>query len=112
MSLRKKLNLGWNGKEAELLVTLEIVSRIEQKVSPSWIQSQFAKGHPPLAETAKLLSLLLAEAGITATQDDIYYELHYSEDATALYALITDVLTSFIPQQKKKDSGKKLPKSK
>lgn len=74
--------LGWQGKTYTLKPTMEILNRIEQKVSLSSLAASFAVGAPKLSFVAVAVATMLQIAGADATDEQVYAELLHGDPAT------------------------------
>jgi hypothetical protein len=102
MSLRKKLELNWQGEEYSLLVTMEVIDRIDDKVNVGKLLYSEAVDDVRITKKAKLIATVLSEAGAEVSQEDVYNEL-MAVDSAEVNALYSSVLWAMIPEQKKKD---------
>lgn len=113
MSLRTKLELNWQGKEYPLLVTMEVIDRVEDKISAAALLAQMSTGDVRLSHVAKFLALVLSEAGANVTQEQVYIGMFEDGEHTIQSAqeMVGLVASAFFPQAKKKE-GKKPTKAK
>ena len=106
MSLRKQLELTWQGKLYKLLVTMEVIDRVDDKISTGVLLARQATGDVRFAKIAKFISIVLNEAGATTTQESVYCGMF--EDGTTSMTeaqeLLGYILSAFFPAQKKKDT--------
>lgn len=114
MSLRKKLELNWEGKVYTLLVTMEVIDRVDDKISTGILLARQGVGDVRLSHVAKFLSIVLNEAGAKTTQESVYEGMFADGKASMIEAqgLMGLVLSAFFPAPKKKDSVKKVTKIK
>jgi len=113
MAMRKKLELNWKGKDYALLVNMEVIDRVEDKISLGVVLSRQLTGDIRFSHVARLISIVLNEAGANTTQEDVY-EYMFSDGNVTMQettALLTYVLSAFFPEAKKKDSLAKKKKA-
>tara|TARA_R110002126_G_scaffold13689_3_gene58930 strand:- start:4136 stop:4450 length:315 start_codon:yes stop_codon:yes gene_type:complete len=104
--MRKRLELKWHGKEYKLLVTMEVIDRVEDQVSAGVLLSRQLSGDIRFSHVAKFISILLNEAGAETTQEGVYTDM-FSDGATSIVEaneLLSYLLASFFPPSKKKDT--------
>lgn len=108
MGLRTKVELSWQGVDYPLLVTMEVVDRVDEKVNIGKLLSRYLVNDIRHSHSAKFLSLMLNEAGAKTTQEQIHLEM-FSEDGVSL----TDVqafnellLSACFHDSSKKKEGK------
>lgn len=112
MSLRKKLDLNWQGKEYSLLVTMAIVDDVDSEMSLGVLVSRQLSGDVRFSHVAKFISLVLNHAGASTTQESVYENM-FSDGATSMLeanTMLSYLLSAFFPEPKKKDSGEKAKK--
>ncbi len=106
MAMRKKLELNWQGVDYPLLVTMEVIDRVEDKISVGNILARQLTGDVRFSHDAKFIAIVLNEAGASATQESVY-EYMFSEGAVSMEEtkkLLGFILSAFFPESKKKDS--------
>lgn len=103
--MRKKLELKWGGKDYALLVTMEVIDRIEDKINVGRLLSQQTTGDIRFSHIAKFLALILNEAGAGVTQEDVYEGMFNGSDITAenVIPFMNNVFAAFFPEPKKKE---------
>ena len=108
MGLRKKLALNWKGKEYPLLVTMEVIDRVEDELNIGQLLLRHASGDVRYSHVAKMLSLLLNEAGAKTNQEEVYVGMFDGEGIAVaeVNALVDKVFSTFFPEQKKKEKQK------
>ena len=113
MAMRKKLELTWLGKEYSLLVNMEVIDRVEDKISAGVILSRQLTGDIRFSHVAKFVSILLNEAGASTTQEEVYEHMFSDGNVTMqeTTALLTYILSAFFPETKKKDTSAKKKKA-
>lgn len=106
MSMRRKLDLNWGGESYSLLVTMEVIDRIEDKINVGRLLSQQTTGDVRFSHVAKFIALILNEAGARVTQEDIYTGMFDGGEITPenLIPFMNNIFTAFFPEPKKKDS--------
>jgi hypothetical protein len=106
MSLRKELSLTWQGKEHKLLVTMEVIDRIEDQINVGQLLAQQTRGDIRFSHVAKFLSVLLNESGAQTTQESVYTGMFQGGDITPenMLSFMANVYSAFFPEPKKKES--------
>ena len=106
MSLRKKIELDWNGKEYSLLVTMEVIDRVEDKISVGKLLARQSVGDVRFSHIAKFVSIVLNEAGADTTQEEVYLGMFAGGDQSIEHVsgvLFGSIISAFFPEQKKKE---------
>lgn len=75
MALRAKVELSWHGVEYPLLVTMEVIDRVDDKVNIGKLLSRHLVDDVRYSHSAKFFSLMLNEAGAKTTQEEVYFEM-------------------------------------
>ena len=83
MALRAKVELTWNGVAYPLLVTMEVIDRVDDKVNIGKLLLRNLSGDTRYSHSAKFLSLMLNEAGAKTTQEEVY-EMMFASDGITL----------------------------
>ncbi len=105
MALRKPLVITWKGKDYKLIVTMDVIDRVEGQINIGRLLAQQTTGDIRFSHVAKFIAILLTEAGCETTQEDVYTGMFSGGDITPanLLGFMTSVLSAFFPEQKKKD---------
>ena len=104
--MRKKLELNWKGVDHSLIVTMEVIDRVEDKISLGVILSRQLTGDVRFSHVAKLISIVLNEAGAETTQEEVYEQM-FSDGSTSMAQateMLNYLLSAFFPESKKKDT--------
>ena len=109
MSLRKQLELTWQGTLYKLLVTMEVIDRVDDKISTGVLLARQRSGDVRFSQVAKFVSLVLNEAGAKTTQESVYKGMFEdgSEGMVEVNVLLGYILPAFFPTPKKKDIATK-----
>ena len=109
MSIRKKLELEWDGGKYSLLVTMEVIDRVEDSINVGRLLAQQTNGDVRFSHIAKFISIILNEAGASTTQESVYEEIFAGDKVTLSDAITMSnhILSSFFPETKKKVKGGK-----
>lgn len=107
MSLRKPLTINWKGKVYSLVVTMEVIDRIENHISLITMVRRCAAGDVRMSHAAKLISLVLKEAGCDASQEEVYGDLFGGSEVSPaeLRTLLNGIFSVIFPEQKKKSES-------
>lgn len=105
MSLRKKLDLTWQGEKHSLLVTMEVIDRVEDRVNVGALLARFTQSDIRFSHVAKFVAVLLNEAGASVTQEEVYNGMFSGGDITPenIYPFMTNIFGAFFPEPKKKE---------
>lgn len=71
----RNLELSWGGEAVSVKPTMELLNRIEQKVSLSAVAYRAMRGEPPLSHIAFIVGTFLREGGVSVTDESVYGEL-------------------------------------
>lgn len=109
MALRKELELNWGGKDYKLMVTMAVIDRIEDHLSVAKMAQQLSTGDIRLSHVAKLISLILNEAGADVDQEAVYVGLTENGEVSQsdMINLVSNIMASFFPEQKKSTATSK-----
>ena len=112
MALRKELILNWEGKPFKLMVTMQVIDKIEDSINIGRLLAQHATGDIRFSHVARFIALLLNEAGADVTQEDVYAGMFTDGDITAanLHEFMGNVFQAFFPEPKKKELTTTTPK--
>lgn len=107
MAINKRIELTWRGESCAVLVTMEVIERIEEckHLNLVILASELAAGNVKLSHVARLISVLLKEGGIAASADDVYegmFEEGTPEAAQTAIVLAGEILGAIFPSPKKK----------
>lgn len=109
MGLRKKLDLNWQGKKYPLLVTMEVIDRVDDHISTGVLLARQSSGDIRFSHVAKFLAVVLNEAGASVTQEEVYCGM-FEDGATSMQeaqVLLGYILSAFFPEPKKKELATK-----
>jgi hypothetical protein len=103
--MRKQIELTWQGKEYKPLITMEVIDRIEDTLNLSLMVSQQTNGDFRLSRVARLLSILINEAGGETTQKSVWDGMFGNGDISTadLVPLMATIWAAIYPESKKKD---------
>ena len=82
MALRAKIELSWQGVSYPLLVTMEVIDRVDDKINLGKMLLRNLAKDTRYSHSANLLSLMLNEAGAKVTQEEIHETMFSSEGIT------------------------------
>ncbi len=106
MALRKPLVINWKGEAHKLMVTMEVIDRVEDQINVGRLLAQQTTGDVRFSHVAKFIAILLTEAGCETSQEDVYVGMFSGGDITPanLLGFMTNILSAFFPEQKKQDT--------
>ena len=96
----EEVTITWDGEEHVVTPTYKMVNQIEQRVSLVALANRIANGEPPVSHMAEVLAVLLRNAGVQVSPDDVYAELMNTEDPEAFTQIAHVILTAFVPSKK------------
>ena len=80
----RKATLGWKGEKHELTITMELVESIDNEVNVLATAIELDKGGiPKITLVAKLYAVLLKNAGVEVTQEQVYESIMSSPAESA-----------------------------
>jgi hypothetical protein len=100
-SVFKEVSLAWDGKAYTVKPTMQLLNRIEQRVSIAGLVRGLSSDSPPLSHLAFVTGELLRAGGCRVEDDEIYRELMTGEVADLL-AMRDAILAGIFPEPKKK----------
>ena len=105
MAINKTITVVYAGKEHKLKMTMEVIDRIEERLNLIQMANRLAKGDLRYSHAAKLMSVLLAEAGCEVTQEQVYTAMFERGDTNpaAVMNVTAAVLAAVFPEPKKPD---------
>lgn len=104
MSLRKPINVVWKGKEYSLLVTMEVIDRLEDKINLGMMAARVAEGDIRFSHAAKLIAAILNESGAKVSADEVYSEMFGGGEVSPkdVGVMIGAIFSAVFPEPKKK----------
>lgn len=114
MSLRKQITLNWAGKEYSLLVTMEVIDRLEEHINLATMLARTARGDIRFSHAAKLIAALLRECGCQVTAEEVFSGLFSGGDVSAksVGTTLGVIFSVIFPEPKKKDQEPAKPSKK
>lgn len=105
MAINKRVELTWNGESCSVLVTMEVIERIEERLNLAKMARDLSTGNIKLSHSARLISTLLDVGGISVTPVEVYEGMFSDDTAETVRAAVTltgDILSAVFPDPKKK----------
>lgn len=97
MSVFREMTIQWDGDEYTVTPSMALMRRIEQNgISLTTMAMRTAKGDAPISHIAYVLQQLLAQAGASVEEDDVYAALITGSEKQATH-LVEVVLSAFAP---------------
>jgi len=111
MGMKTPIKLTWGGRDYKILVTMEVIDRLEDHLNLWKILTQTSEKDIRFSKIAKLIALLLNEGGCDTTQEKVYEGMfgQGSVSAKDLTPMLAQIFAAVYPTPKKKDVT---PKSK
>jgi hypothetical protein len=97
----KEVSLAWDGKAYTVKPTMQLLNRIEQRVSIAKLLGGLQSDAPPLSHLAFVAGEFLRAAGCRVDDDEIYRELMRG-DVADLQAMGAAIVAGIFPEPKKK----------
>lgn len=115
MAIRKPIELSWNGKTHKLLITMDVIDRLEDSVNLMQLVHQAGSGDIRFTKVAKLFATLLQCAGEDVTQEQVFQGMFGGGETspTDVVAILEPVFGAIFPQQQseKKSSAPQAKKA-
>jgi len=104
MSINRRVELEWNGESCSVLVTMEVIERLEEKLNLAGMAREVSTGDVRFSRAARLVSMLLNEGGMPTTTQEVFDGMFNGEGASGadVIALVTQILNAVFPSPKKK----------
>ena len=116
MAIRQPIELSWNGKTHKLLITMDVIDRLEDSLNLMQLVHQAGTNDVRFSKVAKLFSVLLQCAGEDVTQEEVFQGMFGggNVDMSDVVGVLEPVLLAIFPaqQSEKKSSEPRKPKSK
>lgn len=109
MAINKKVSLNWKGEDYDILITMAVIDRIDDKVNIVQLVNQYHTGDIRLTKVARLIECLLVEAGAEVEEGEVFHALFGSGDIdmTAVNPMMTAIFSAIFPEPKKKRTSTK-----
>ena len=108
MTMRKPITLTWEDKDYTVVVTMDVIDRLEDHINLAIMVQRCSTGDLRLSHVSKLIWLLLVEAGAEdVTCDDIYTAMHGAGNLSAgkIGVLLREIFGVIFPQPRKKSDS-------
>ena len=115
MGINKRIELSWNGKPYPVNMTMRLIEHIEEKLNLGLMAQQCASGDIRFSHAARLVEIVLKDAGAEVTADEIYSGMFSGDDVSVsdVIEVVGLILSAVFPEPKKKaPSASKKPKRK
>lgn len=112
MSINKTITLKWGEKTHTVKVTMGLIDRVEEELNAVMMLNQALKGDVRFSKVAKLVSIMLNEAGEECTQEQVWEAMFSSGATTSNQAcqFAIETLSAMFPEPKKKPEAPKAPR--
>lgn len=109
MNINSEINLTWEGKEYKLLVTMAHIDEIEKDINLLHMTQQCAAMDLRLSHVAKLISIILNQAGAKTTQEQVYTGMFNGAETSVVDVIdmLHDILSVLFFESKKKSEPMK-----
>jgi hypothetical protein len=101
----RTVELTWDGKAYEVKPTMQLLNKIENRVSLAALVRGLSSDAPPLSHLAYVVGEFLRAGGARVEDDEVYREL-VTGDVAELLVMRDSILAAIFPEPKgkKKDS--------
>jgi len=99
----REVSLAWDGKPYSVKPTMQLLNRIENRVSLAALVRGLSSDAPPLSHLAYVVGEFLRAAGAHVEDDEVFREL-VTGDVTELLVMRDAILTAIFPEPKKKEN--------
>jgi len=99
----RNVQLAWDGKTYEVKPTMQLLNKIENRVSLAALVRGLSSDSPPLSHLAYVVGEFLRAAGARVEDDEVYREL-VTGDVAELLTMRDAILMAIFPEPKKKES--------
>ncbi len=121
MPINKVITLTWRGEEYDVVMSMLLVDRIENKINLMQLADQCARGDVRYSHVANLLSIILNHAGAKTTQEKVFNGMFGGDGGddgddsnkkqvlASAVNILWEVLAAIFPEQhtKKKPAGER-----
>lgn len=115
MTIRQAIELSWKDKQHKLLITMDVIDKLEDSINLMQLVHQAGKGDVRFSKVAKMFAVLLQCAGENVTQEEVFQAMFGGGQVgmADVIGVLEPVLTAIFPQQQseKKSSAPRKPKS-
>lgn len=117
MSINKKIELTWDGKKYNLLITMRHVDEIEQDFNLTLFAYEVDAGNCKYSKLSRLLAKVLCMAGAEVTQEQVWCEIFGKgdvspADAISMARCITSACFPEVTEETKKKPVKRRTRKK
>ena len=107
MGVNRRVELSWSGESCSVMVTMDVIERLEEKLNLAKLAQDCATGNIKLSQASRLVATLLNEGGLSATIDEVFDGMFDGEgsDGGAVIEMVATILGAIFPAPKKKPSS-------
>jgi hypothetical protein len=98
----RTVELTWDGKAYEVKPTMQLLNKIENRVSLAALVRGLSSDAPPLSHLAYVVGEFLRAGGARVDDDEVYREL-VTGGVAELFVVSNSILAAVFPEPKKKD---------
>jgi hypothetical protein len=98
----RDVELAWDGKAYTVKPTMQLLNKIENRVSLAALVRGLSSDAPPLSHLAYVVGEFLRAAGARVEDDEVYREL-VTGDVAELLVMRDAILAAIFPEPKKKE---------
>lgn len=96
MAIRKPIRIDWKGEEYKIVVNMLLIERIDEEINILSLLRIDPK-KPPIVKICKLIYVLLDEAGVGVTLDDVWDGLGDNIEPKALFSVLNEITPMLLP---------------
>jgi hypothetical protein len=97
----RTVNLRWEGKTYEVKPTMQLLNKIEQRISLAALVRGLSTDAPPMSHMAFVAGEFLREGGAKVSDEEVYREL-MTGDVQSLIEMRDVIFAAVFPEPKKK----------
>lgn len=112
MSINKTITLKWGENTYPIKVTMGLIDRVDEQLNAVLMLHQAINGDVRFSKVAKLVAIMLSEAGQETTQEEVWEAMFSSGATTSNQAcqFAIETLSAMFPEPKKKPEAPKAPR--
>lgn len=114
ITLREEITISWRGEKFPLVINMELIARIENRINLSTFVSEIASGEMKNSHAAIIVSSVMREAGAGASIDECYLSIIGGgtvKDGSDVSNALSAFLNAAFPIGKKKTTKQPAKKS-
>ena len=104
MALKSEITLKWADEEYSVTVNMDLIDKIDEELNLMKLTMRMANNDVRFSHAAKLVHILLTEAGCKVTRDELWEKMFGDGTASMMdiVDMVSDILQAIYPQQESK----------